>query len=256
MSTPQSLARGHAQSQSSLSRQPFDGPSHGPSERAADGQPHSQPVSLTQLVHEHVAARIRCGGQAIDATAGNGHDTCFLARAVGPQGRVLALDIQPAAVAATRARLEAAGLLERVTLRQADHCTLPRLTHSLEISSVDAVLFNLGYHPGGDRSIITTPESTLPALEAALTVLRGGGMLSILAYRGHPGGEAEAEAVAEWCRTQEQARGEAQEQPPEEHRLTQDRGGQTQEQPPALRYTVYHTPNPHGPVLHLLERLT
>ena len=42
----------------------------------------------------------------IDATCGNGHDTVFLA---GLGGRVLALDIQPAAVAATRARLAAAG---------------------------------------------------------------------------------------------------------------------------------------------------
>jgi len=46
----------------------------------------------------------------VDMTCGNGHDTAFLCRLAGPQGRVLALDIQPRAVQATNARLAAAGL--------------------------------------------------------------------------------------------------------------------------------------------------
>lgn len=39
------------------------------------------------------------GDTVIDATAGNGHDTVFLAQLVGRQGRVWAFDVQSSALA-------------------------------------------------------------------------------------------------------------------------------------------------------------
>jgi hypothetical protein len=50
------------------------------------------------------------------------------------------------------------------------------------------ICFNLGYFPGSDVQLTTTPETTLAALNAAVEVLAVGGHISILAYVGHAGG--------------------------------------------------------------------
>lgn len=69
--------------------------------RPQDGQlVRCAPVQRNALsiVHGFLAQHLGPGMFAVDATAGNGHDTAFLCGLVGPTGRVLAMDIQPAAV--------------------------------------------------------------------------------------------------------------------------------------------------------------
>lgn len=68
-----------------------------------------------------------------------------------------------------------------------------------EPASVSAILFNLGYLPGGDQAVITTSGETLAALDTAAGLLRPGGILSVVCYPGHPGGDAESEAVIAWA---------------------------------------------------------
>ncbi|MFP4129892.1 MAG: tRNA (mnm(5)s(2)U34)-methyltransferase [Halorhodospira sp.] len=153
---------------------------------------------LTRLAHRLVRPALGARGRAVDATAGNGHDTAFLAERLGAAGTVLAIDVQQAALARTRQRLREAGLDARVALAQADHRQLGRLTTPAWRGSVDAVMLNLGYLPGSDRSVTTTPEQTRAALDAAGELLRPGGVLSVLAYRGHTGGTEEARAVTAW----------------------------------------------------------
>lgn len=155
-------------------------------------------MRLTRQAHEAVAGVLEEGSLALDATAGNGHDTCFLAEQVGATGHVWALDIQPAAIDATHGRLVEAGLEKRVTLvcdshaRVREQVTLPGGRH------LDAVMFNLGYLPGSDRARVTEPESTVPALEQSMELLASGGCLSLMVYRGHEGGEAEWQAIRSW----------------------------------------------------------
>ena len=62
------------------------------------------------LVHDFLTRSVQPGDLCVDATAGRGRDTALLCRLTGPAGRVLAFDIQPAAVAATEALLAAEGL--------------------------------------------------------------------------------------------------------------------------------------------------
>lgn len=126
-----------------------------------------------------------------DLTAGNGWDTLFLARAVGEGGRVWAFDLQEEAIRRTEARLREAGLLGRVTLLRADHAELARHVRG----PLHAAMMNLGYLPGGDRSKTTRPPSTLRAVEEALRLLVPGGILTVVAYPGHAGGDEEAEAL-------------------------------------------------------------
>lgn len=147
------------------------------------------------LAHFFLRERLREGDRVVDATCGNGHDTLLLARLVGPTGRVWAFDVQPAALAAAADRLAAAGCRERVDLLAAGHERLAELV----AGPLQAVVFNLGYLPGGDRQTVTRPESTVAALVQALPLLAPGGMILLAVYTGHPGGEAERQGVEQWA---------------------------------------------------------
>ena len=139
------------------------------------------------------------GGLAVDATVGNGHDTLFLARAVGAQGRIIGFDIQEEAINETRRRLQSEVSDVSLHLVHAGHETMGDYLSEGDFGVVDAVMFNLGYLPGGDHSVTTLPETTCQALDASVDVLRPGGIVTIVAYPGHEGGEEEARAVDSWA---------------------------------------------------------
>ncbi|MBY0458547.1 MAG: methyltransferase domain-containing protein, partial [Gemmataceae bacterium] len=147
---------------------------------------------LTQRAHEAVRAVLGAGEVAVDATAGNGHDTRFLCGLVGPAGRVFAFDIQPDALARAARAVEGSN---NVTLFLRDHAEMPDALPPGHRAAVGAVMFNLGYRPGGDKAVTTRPGSTLPALLAALDLVRVNGVVTVLAYPGHPGGAHEAARV-------------------------------------------------------------
>jgi len=156
------------------------------------------PPRPTALAQHLLRGAIGAGDLAIDATAGNGHDTQFLAECVGVEGRVLAFDVQAVAIAAARARLAAAGLAQRVEFFQESHAAMaPRAAPG----AVAAVMFNLGYLPGADHRVVTQTAVTLMGLECSVTLLKPGGVLSVVCYPGHPGGEVEAAAVEQWFAT-------------------------------------------------------
>ncbi len=150
---------------------------------------------LTNIAHEILRSRINPGDIAVDATAGNGLDTLFLARCVGPKGLVYSFDLQLEAVRQTEDRLAAAGV-SNVRLLLRDHAELAEAIAPEHLGRIAAVMFNLGYLPGSDKTFRTQPETTGRAIEAGLSLLREGGVLSVLAYTGHPGGLEEADAVA------------------------------------------------------------
>jgi SAM-dependent methyltransferase len=151
----------------------------------------------TARAHRELAAVLREGDLAIDATAGNGHDTAFLAARVGDSGRVLAFDVQAEAIASSRSRLEGLDLARRVSFIHGSHATL---SDHVRPESAAAVVFNLGYLPGGDHALITRAEETVLALGQALVALRAGGLLAIVCYPGHPGGDEESAAVVAWSK--------------------------------------------------------
>lgn len=135
---------------------------------------------------------VRAGDVVVDATVGNGHDTVFLAQLVGPAGRVLGFDVQAAAIASTRHRVDEAGVGAWVELFEESHANMAG-----RLDEAAAVMFNLGYLPGGDHAVITRSEESLSAIRAAVDLLRPGGVLAVVCYPGHPGGDVESAAVAE-----------------------------------------------------------
>ncbi|MDU4960431.1 MAG: class I SAM-dependent methyltransferase [Sporomusaceae bacterium] len=130
-------------------------------------------------------------GTVVDATAGNGKDTLFLARHTPPQALVWAFDIQAAALAQTRDTLAAAGLVEKVRFCQTSHALLA----SVVPPPADAIMFNLGYLPGGDRRITTEAATTLTAVSEAAMLLAPGGLMTIVVYPGHEPGRLEEECL-------------------------------------------------------------
>jgi predicted methyltransferase len=154
-----------------------------------------RPTTLARTLMREV---IQPGDTVIDATAGNGHDTLFLAECVGPHGSVLAFDIQENATIAAGERLDQAGLASRVRLYQTSHV---HMASHADADSVSAVMFNLGYLPGDDHLLTTEAAATLEALNIATSLLKPGGTLTIVCYPGHAEGATEAAAVETWITT-------------------------------------------------------
>lgn len=135
------------------------------------------------------------GARAVDATMGNGKDTLWLCGLVGETGRVYAFDVQAEAVARTRELLEREGVVDRATLLCLGH------EHMAEVvdGPVDAVMFNLGWLPGAEHGVTTRVETTLQAADAALTLLKPEGLLTICVYPGHDEGTRELNALTAWA---------------------------------------------------------
>ncbi|HWI39854.1 MAG TPA: class I SAM-dependent methyltransferase [Verrucomicrobiae bacterium] len=148
-------------------------------------------VPLSQFFIENF---IGAGDRVVDATCGNGGDTLFLARLVGPDGRVFAFDLHEGAVRHTRELLLQEGLLDRVTLVHEGH---ERLREHVP-HGVRGVMFNLGSLPRCGDAPPTAPDTTLAALEQGEELLAVGGIIALCIYTGHEGGGGEAEVVERW----------------------------------------------------------
>lgn len=131
------------------------------------------------------------GDIAVDATAGNGHDTLFLANLVGDDGYVYAFDIQKEAVDATLHRLLDNALEHRAIVLKDGHENIANYV----TKPVSGAIFNLGYLPGSDHDIVTKPNTTIQALESLLKLLKVGGMIVLVVYHGHEGGKEERDEV-------------------------------------------------------------
>ncbi len=157
----------------------------------------SHTVTFVKALMSHA---LHPGDFAVDATVGNGHDTLFLSSQVGGRGRVFGFDIQQDALDNAGCRLKDGGAHPNVTLFHAGHERMAELIPGEAHGKVAAVMFNLGYLPGSDGRVITRAETTCSAIDAALSIMRKGGVISLVLYTGHPGGEEEAQTVEAHCR--------------------------------------------------------
>ena len=149
------------------------------------------------LARDVLARAVRPGDTVVDATMGNGHDTAFLCEAVGSDGTVYAFDVQEQAVAATKALLEQKGLSDRALL----FCCGHERMDAFVCGKVRAVVFNLGWLPGGDHAITTRWETTKDAVAMGLNLLLPGGVMVLCAYPGHEEGDRERRELASFLGT-------------------------------------------------------
>jgi SAM-dependent methyltransferase len=163
--------------------------------------------SLTRIVswsQQLLCEVLEHGDLAVDLTAGTGQDTHALAKAVGKEGQVVAFDLQAEALEQSTQRLQKHGFVVKsvpedtkiprafgVYLVHACHSSLGKIISH----PVKAIIANLGYLPGGDKTLVTQPDSTLAAIRQSLELLVPGGRLAATVYPAHPGGEEEGRAV-------------------------------------------------------------
>ncbi|HOJ10717.1 MAG TPA: class I SAM-dependent methyltransferase [Clostridiales bacterium] len=149
--------------------------------------------------HDYIKNLVKSGDVVVDATAGNGNDTLMLAKLVGEKGKVYSFDIQEKALENTLRKLIDAGVEERVTVIKADHQYMD--TYITEKGQTKAIMFNLGYLPGGDHSISTKPETTIQAVKKAMDLIMPGGLISIVVYYGGDSGFNEKNSIMEFIKT-------------------------------------------------------
>ena len=142
-----------------------------------------------EMAHDFLAQVVTREDIVIDATMGNGHDTLFLAKLAK---QVYAFDIQEQALEKTSQRLQEADLTN-VELILQGHETVDQF-----VREVKAAIFNLGYLPSADKSIITQPQTTIEALDKLCHMLVKGGRIAIMIYYGHEGGDIERDAVMDF----------------------------------------------------------
>ena len=107
------------------------------------------------MAHAFLSEVITKEDIVVDATMGNGYDTLFLAQLAK---KVYAFDIQEQAIKQTAKRL-AEAKVDNVELLLTGHENVGQY-----IKSTKAAIFNLGYLPSADKSVITQPHTTIQAL--------------------------------------------------------------------------------------------
>lgn len=153
-------------------------------------------LNTLNLAHNWMKTHIREGALCIDATAGRGFDTAFLCELVGKGGRVLAFDIQEEAVVSTKALLDEKGLKAEIYLE-----SHTEMKNYAKVQSVDGIMFNFGYLPGGDHSISTCKEDSIKAINVGLELLKQQGVMALCIYHGGDTGFEEKEAIMSYLKT-------------------------------------------------------
>ena len=142
------------------------------------------------LSHDFLAEVLDEQAIAIDATMGNGNDTAFLAQHAK---EVYAFDVQEQALQSTKERLEKQEIHNAHLILDGHQ----HIDHYVN-QPIRVAIFNLGYLPSADKTVITKPDTTLIAVEKILKKLEVGGRLAIMIYYGHEGGDMEKDAVLEY----------------------------------------------------------
>ena len=151
-------------------------------------------IDLLELHKYFILKHLKEGDVAVDFTMGNGHDTEFLSKTVGESGHVYAFDVQKAAVESTAKNLAAAGCPQNYTLIHDSH---HKVKDYVKVP-FKAGMFNLGWLPGGDKSITTLRETTMPAIEAAIDLMDRDAILNVAVYPGHEEGDAEGNMICDY----------------------------------------------------------
>jgi hypothetical protein len=148
----------------------------------------------THLTHLIWKDFLRPGMTALDATAGGGNDSLFIANIILTKnsGKLIAYDIQKEAIEKTEQRLKEnlkPEHFKRVSLHHKSHETLP------SNEDISLIVYNLGYFPGGDHQITTEAETTIKSIEHAILAINDKGLITITMYPGHEAGKIEKNAI-------------------------------------------------------------
>lgn len=143
---------------------------------------------VSTLAQKIINSNIVNFNYAVDATLGNGYDTDFLSDKFK---QVYSFDIQKTAVENYISKNK-----ENVKLILDSHEFLDKYINN----KVDCIMYNLGYLPGGDKTITTRCESTIKSLEKAVKFLNQNGLITICIYNGHNEGKKERNIIFDFSK--------------------------------------------------------
>lgn len=149
-------------------------------------------LDLLKTEKDLLSPHIKEGSVCVDFTMGNGYDTLYLAKSVGETGFVYAFDIQMQALDNTE-KLLLEKNIKNVKLIHDSHSNLKKYVKE----KFDAGMFNLGFLPGGNKSITTLHETTMEAILSGIEMLNPGGAILIAVYPGHEEGTIEGNLIRE-----------------------------------------------------------
>lgn len=152
---------------------------------------------VLQFAHHLLEESVEKGDFVVDATCGNGHDSIFLSDLIGEKGRVLSFDIQKQAIQTTKQKL-IQDERTNVTLIHDSHENLYDYLSIQKGVEVGGAIFNLGYLPRSDKTIVTEGKSTLKAIQILLDYLKKDRLIVLVVYHGHEGGKDEKEMLLKY----------------------------------------------------------
>lgn len=156
---------------------------------------------ILPFARELLQKTVETGDIAIDGTAGNGHDTLFLTTLVGKNGYIYSFDVQQKAIDATKERLVKHHAPPCVSLIHDGHEKIGDYLKKEHKGNISGAIFNLGYLPGSDKSIVTKAHTTIKAINTILLELKKEGILVLVIYHGHQEGKIEKEQLLKYVQS-------------------------------------------------------
>lgn len=150
-----------------------------------------------QIAHTLLKEALNKAQIVVDATAGNGNDTLFLAQNAKPKTAIYAFDIQAEALYHAQRKMNECCRRDdiKVNFILASHDEVEQYVNEV----IDLAVFNLGYLPGGNHAVTTKSETTLNALKIMLKKLRVNGYIAIVVYPGHEEGLKEIQLIKDFA---------------------------------------------------------
>ncbi len=149
--------------------------------------------ALLHLNHALIKSLIQPNDVVVDMTCGNGNDTEFLASLAN---LVFTFDIQLSALNHTKEKLAHYENIHYI------HDSFEQVSKYVDFANM--YVFNLGYLPGGDKTITTKKEITLKTLKLLHDNILLGSQIIIMAYIGHEEGFKEYMLFNEYLKDQKE----------------------------------------------------
>ncbi|MDO5724690.1 MAG: class I SAM-dependent methyltransferase [Tissierellia bacterium] len=147
--------------------------------------------NVNDLAKFYIESYIKPSSKVLDLTLGNGKDALNLVNAIGDDGTFYGFDIQNEAIEKSRKLLESSKSKPKIILINECHSKV----RDIITENIDFAIMNLGFMPGGDKTIITKPKTTIKCIECVLKLMSAGAFFVISSYIGHDGGDIEQKEI-------------------------------------------------------------
>ncbi len=148
------------------------------------------------LVKNIMEMKIPKSNICLDMTLGNGNDSLNMLE-LNNSIKIYGFDIQKSCVDKIKALN-----IENIYAINDSHINFDKYVDS----DIDFAIFNLGYLPGGDKSITTDYDTVIHTIEKLLCAIKIDALIVITFYPGHKSGLDESINVLEYLNTLDQKR--------------------------------------------------